>query len=165
MSYASTARLIEHCRHLARIFDEELPNTALDAPAHRRGGVNPYYNRTSSGLYLEFYYGFPSKIWTPGGYWSMTGSTSCLFGEVEELAARFMSRVDVRLTEAGSQSKWGYYGPVYAIVAIDGDPVEWAGAVIPYASDRYAEIKSEWAALAEGWDGKLSTAMRLENDR
>lgn len=60
------ARLIQQCRAIAAIFDELLPDTAIDANAQRRGGVNPYYNRTSSGLYLEQvtrlmerWYGYP----------------------------------------------------------------------------------------------------------
>lgn len=148
----TTQRLIAHCRTLARIFDEELPVTAIAPADYRVGGVNPYYNRTTSGLYLEFYYGYPSKVWTPGGYWTMTGSTiTHAFVDKDALAAKFMARITARQTEPLQQSKWGCYGPVYAVTAIDGEPIDEPGEVIPYATHNYREIKAEWADLAEGW--------------
>lgn len=145
-----TGELIAYCRQIAAIFDELLPDTAFDARAHRIGGVNPYYCRTTSGLYLEFYYGYPSKLWTPGGRWSFTGST-VTYGGVrrEDLVEPFMQRLATRLHEPMSQSKWGCYGPVYAILAVDGEPVEPPGEVIPFSKDGYAEMKAEWAALAD----------------
>lgn len=148
----NTARLIAQCRQLAAIFDEELPDTALDAAGHRVGGVNPYYNRTTSGLYLEFYYTYPSKIWTPGGYWAMTGSTVTPGGvDADELVGRFMRHIDTRLHEPVHHSNWGTYGPVYAILAIDGEPIDPPGEVIRFSKDGYQQMKTEWADLAEGW--------------
>jgi hypothetical protein len=146
-----TATLIRQCKQVAAIFDELLPNTALEPLAHRIGGVNPYYNRTTSGLYLEFYYGYPSKIWTPGGQWAMTGST-CTRGDLGEtaegLVAPFMARLNTRLHEPQHQSRWGCHGPVYAILEIDGEPVEPPGDVIRFSTDGYSEMKTEWADLA-----------------
>lgn len=149
----STEQLIAQCREIAAIFDEELPDTALGAAAHRRGGVNPYYNRTTSGLYLEFYYGYPSKIWTPGGYWQMTGSTITRAGvSQDELVARFMRRIETQLYAPETHyPRVGTFGPVYAILAIDGNPIEPPGDVIRFAKDGYEQMKTEWAALAEGW--------------
>lgn len=148
----STARLIAHCRRIAAIFDEELPDTALGAAGHRAGGVNPYYNRTASGLYIEFYYGYPSKIWTPGGYWAMTGGTHTPAGvSADELAPRFMRRLTTKPHLPVSHSRWVTYGPVYAVLAVDGEPVDEPGAVTRFTADGYEEAKSEWAALAEGW--------------
>lgn len=148
----STARLIAHCRKIAAIFDEELPDTALGPAGHRAGGVNPYYNRTASGLYIEFYYGYPSKIWTPGGYWSMTGSTMTRPGvDPDELVRRFMRRLTTSLHSPVSHSRWGTYGPVYAVLAVEGDPVDEPGPVTRFSAEGYEEMKREWAALAEGW--------------
>ena len=146
-------RLIQQCRRIAAIFDELLPNTALDAPGHRVGGVNPYYNRTESGLYLEFYYGYPSKIWTPGGYWMMTGSTSTPGGvTAAELVEPFMVRLTTDPHHPMSQSLHGCYGPVYKILQIEGEDVEEPGPVQRFhKSTDYLETKSAWAALAEGW--------------
>jgi hypothetical protein len=150
MSAAATQRLIAQCKQIAAIFDETMPNTAIDANAHRVGGINPYYNRTTSGLYLEFYYGYPSKIWTPGGYWAMTGSTVTHGGHTAEaVVAPFMARLTTRLHEPQQHSPWGCYGPVYAILAVDGEPVDEPGDVIHFAKDGYSEIKAEWADLAE----------------
>lgn len=151
-STSTTARLIAHCRKVAAIFDEELPETALAPAGHRAGGVNPYYNRTTSGLYLEFYYGYPSKIWTPGGYWTMTGSTMTPAGvSREELVAQFMRHLETTLYMPESHSKWGTFGPVYKLLAIDGQPIEPPGDIIRFSKDGYEQMKTEWAALTEGW--------------
>ena len=145
--------LIAQCKRIAAIFDELLPDTALDARGHRAGGINPYFNRTASGLYLEFYYGYPSKIWTPGGYWSMTGST-CTPGGVDQdaLVEPFMRRLTTFLYEPGRQSRGGPNGPVYANLAIDGDPVELPGVVDPHPRNVDGlTVRAEWAELAQGW--------------
>lgn len=145
--------LIAQCKRIAAIFDELLPDTALDAAGHRVGGINPYFNRTASGLYLEFYYGYPSKIWTPGGYWAMTGSTHTPGGvDKDALVEPFMRRLTTFLYEPGHQSRWGHYGPVYGLLAIDGDPVETPGVVDPHPRNiDYLGVKAQWADLAQGW--------------
>lgn len=143
---------IQWCRRIAAIFDEELPDTAIEPLAHRRGGINPYYNRTASGLYLEFYYGYPSKVWTPGGYWAMTGSTTTApFVDKDALVQRFLQRLTTWLHEPETQTKWGSHGPVYAILEIDGEPIDEPGDVAHFSKDGYAEIKTAWADLATGW--------------
>lgn len=151
MPDATTTRLIAQCRKIAAIFDKELPDTALGPAAHRAGGINPYYNRTTSGLYLEFYYGLPSKIWTPGGYWAMTGSTSFIAGQAERLAALVMRHLDAKLHLPMRQDRNGCYGPVFAIWAIDGELVDAPGDVIRFSKLGYHEMRAEWAELAEGW--------------
>ncbi|OCB44003.1 hypothetical protein A5721_22345 [Mycobacterium vulneris] len=149
------AHLIRRCRDIAAIFDELLPDTAIDANAHRRGGVNPYYNRTTSGLYLEFYYGYPSKIWTPGGYWTMTGSTvTPPDTDPIELVRPFMQRLSAIEYQPLHQDRWGCYGPVYSILAIDGWSVEYPGPVAHWTRFEdidYAADKADWADLATGW--------------
>jgi hypothetical protein len=141
-----TARLIRQCKKIAALFDELLPDTAIDSHGHRAGGVNPLYRRTASGLYLEFYYGYPSKIWTPGGRWSMTGSTITRpYVNKEDLVAPFMARLTTRLYESERHDRWRSYGPVYAILAIDGDPVEEPG---PVDHLDYSAVKEQWDDLS-----------------
>lgn len=150
---ADRSILIAQCKQIAAIFDELLPATALNPADHRAGGINPYFNRTESGLYLEFYYGYPSKIWTPGGEWSMTGSTTTPGGvDREALVEPFMRRLTAFVYEPGHQGRWGYHGPVYGILAIDGHPVELPGVVTPHPRlVDYLDVKDEWADLAQGW--------------
>jgi hypothetical protein len=148
--------LIRQCRHIAEMFDELLPETAIEARAHRRSGVNPYGKRTSSGLYLEFYYTYPSRLWTPGGQWHMTGSTVTRPNvDPRKLIDPFMARLGTTLHEHQRQDKHGCYGPVYAIHGVDGGRVEPPGTVDTsfnhLSEDEYRELKLAWAPLAEGW--------------
>ncbi|MFN3005115.1 hypothetical protein [Mycolicibacterium wolinskyi] len=144
--------LIARCRQIAALFDELLPDTALNASAHRAGGVNPFYDRTTSGLYLEFYYGYPSKIWTPGGRWHMTGGTWTPAGvDKDELVRPFMERLTTRPHHLPVQTRWGCYGPVYAVLAVDGISVEEPGPVARFIHSDYQREKYEWADLATGW--------------
>ena len=151
-----TSELIEACRHLAAVFDETLGHLALDAAAHRRSGVNPYSYRTTAGLYLEFYYGSPSRVWTPGGAWHFSGGLSYTEDQKEIGVAAFMARVTTELHKPGRHEKWGnvdigFFGPVYKVLAVDGHTLEPPGAVIRFSKDGYREMRTAWAELAEGW--------------
>lgn len=146
------ATLITQCRRIAAILDEQLPDTALNAHAYRIGGVNPYYSRTTTGLYLQFYYGYPSKLWTPGGRWDFVGSTVTPGGvNKDDLVEPFMIRLTTSLHQPITQDRWGCYGPVYAIHQIEGEDVETPGAVTEFTRDGYLDMKQAWAALAE-WE-------------
>lgn len=56
-----------------------------------------------------------------------------------------MSRLTLREHAAGQQFEWGYYGPVYAILAIDGE--ELPEPVLPTDKRQYLDYKiakAEW---------------------
>lgn len=145
-------KLIAQCRRIAAIFDELLPDTALNSHGHRIGGVNPYYSRTTTGLYLEFYYGYPSKLWTPGGRWNFVGSTHTpAYVNKDDLVEPFMCHLTTELHRPMTQDKWGCYGPIYAIHQVEGDDVEPPGVVAAFSRDGYEDMKRDWAALAE-WE-------------
>lgn len=142
--------LIAHCLHIAEIFDEELAGVALDPEAYRRGGVNGFYQRTTSGLYLEFSYGTPNKIWTPWGYWLFVGSTgyNSTDEQLRAQLASFMARLSVELHSPLQSGKFGEYGPVYKVLAVDGAQLPPPGDVLPNATlDEHHTAQAEWARL------------------
>ncbi len=143
-------RLIQQCLQIAALHDELIPTKFGNAEGYRIGGANPYHHQTASGLYLEFYYGYPSKLWTPWGEWSFGGSHSTPAGVIaEQVCAAFMERLTLDLYKAGHQSEWGYFGPYYAVQRIEGEQIEVPGAVLANGpSDggmSYERAKAEWA--------------------
>ncbi|MFI8977090.1 hypothetical protein ACIGO9_29705 [Nocardia asteroides] len=143
-------RLISQCNHIARVYDEEYPRFP-GADRYRSGGVNPRYNQTTSGLYLEFYYGYPQQLWTPWGTWTFSGLSGSRAGETpEQLNAGFLARVALALhTPQYVVEHFGAFGPIFAVTAVDDDPVEEPGDILrdgPHSGGLGADIAvSEWA--------------------
>lgn len=82
----------------------------------REGKVNPFYNQTESGLFLEFYYGQPSSVWTPWGKYGFGGSGSGDWGLV---IPRILERFGTTLYQPERNTNQGTFGPVYAIHRVD----------------------------------------------
>jgi len=90
------------------------PNDQLWMLDRRNAAPNPYYKQTESGLFLEMYYGLPSRLWTPWGEWHFGGSGSGDWDPVHPV-------ILARLGATEYQPEMGYIGPVYAIHRVDGD--------------------------------------------
>ncbi|WP_433716925.1 hypothetical protein ACQP2U_43615 (plasmid) [Nocardia sp. CA-084685] len=147
-------RLVGQCLHIAEIYDEEI--SSHDADGYRIGGVNPFGHQTESGLYLEISYNMPSKLWTPWGYWRFAGTCAVDDARCE----RFLSRFSLRVHEQGRDIRdirhpgahLGYFGPVYAILDIEGDPVETPGPVhfegVGFGENRSGQAEANQAAWA-----------------
>lgn len=108
--------------------------------------LNPYWNRTISGLFLEMYYGLPDKIWTPAGHVKVGNGETGRWRGFEDYLRQF---VDFSVYQAEVQEKIGYIGPVYAIHAIDG-----VACPEPFALDKpYPDngdvLKAQWIAFLE----------------
>ncbi len=83
---------------------------------HFVGGINPYFNQTKCGLYLEEYYGLPSVIYTPIGKWTIIGvgdGVSKLL--MEHLMEHLKETLGLELDAEGKQEIWGHFGPVWRI--------------------------------------------------
>jgi len=133
--------LVAQIKRLAAVYDEHVTDPHHSSRGHRADGVNPFYSQTLNGLYLEFYYGGPSKVWTPWGEWYFAAAQS-----YQTDLDGFMSRLTLREHIAQHNTAQGTIGPVYAILAIDG--VELPEPVLP--TDRrqylsYEDSKAEWA--------------------
>ncbi len=109
----------------------------------RNQEVNPYYNQTD-GLFLELYYGMPSRLWTPWGRWSFGGSG---FSSWKKIIPEIIKRFEMTIHQAEIQSNMGVFGPVYALHKVDDtplpDPIELDR--VCYAS--YEEMKKAWEEL------------------
>lgn len=85
-----------------------------------KNGINPCYHQTEKGLFLEYYYDQPSKIWTPWGYLDMVGFNGYR-GDApwEPIIEKFLERLGATLYLPKTIEKWGQRGPVYAIHRLD----------------------------------------------
>lgn len=115
LSEDDKSSLMRSIKRLAEVFDECTNDPSRNSDRYRADGVNPFYNQVQTGLYLEFYYGTPSKVWTPWGYWHFGAAQPA-----ETNIDMFMSRLTVREHAEVRHTNQGVIGPVYALLAIDG---------------------------------------------
>ncbi len=86
----------------------------------RSEGVNPFYNQTTGGIFIEQYYGGPGSIWTPWGKWGCWGGGS---GRGEKAMQDFLSAIGkVEVFKPVEHSQMGSVGPIYAVLQV-GDVV------------------------------------------
>ncbi|MFZ1459105.1 MAG: hypothetical protein WAT17_04485 [Candidatus Saccharimonadales bacterium] len=150
LNEADKVRLMHLIKRIAEIYDKCSTGQFDRSAGYRKGGVSPDSNQTIAGLYLEFYYGHPSKLWTPWGDWRFGGTQSSKFN-LEE----FMSRLTLEVHTEGHQEWIGYIGPVYAILAVDGEPAPTPSLkatqseYTPYedAMSERNRLKAEWERL------------------
>lgn len=121
-----------------------------DYSGHFRVGPNPFYNQTKQGLFLEEYYGMPSKIHTPYGNWSILG---CGSGDWEKVIEAIKEPLGLVLIQARKQTTLGEVGPYWAItkwkeLKIDMPVLRERLEYIPYD-----KVKEVWKAFADGREG------------
>jgi hypothetical protein len=105
---------------------------------------NPYYDQTKSGLFLEMYYGMPSSLWTPWGKWSIGGSGSGNFSEVNK---KVLERLGAVLHIAQYNDKMGTQGPVYKLTKIDDVDLPEAKIELRENFAEYYEVHTAWKKL------------------
>jgi hypothetical protein len=111
----------------------------------RNESPNDFYDQTTSGLFLELYYGMPSILWTPWGKYNLGGSGS---GRWEIVVSKLVERLGGTLHRAQRyEPSWGEIGEVYALSKIDD-------LALPLALVRprdeympYEEAKRSWAEI------------------
>ncbi|MBS3168216.1 hypothetical protein J4216_03770 [Candidatus Woesearchaeota archaeon] len=87
----------------------------------RRGdGINPLYDQTEEGLFLEGHYGRPTSLWTPWGNYRIGGSGE---GSWKEHMDDLLGRLGAIETIPLKTTHMGDFGPVYAINKIDAFPL------------------------------------------
>ena len=110
----------------------------------RKDPANPYYNQTADGLFLEFYYGMPSSLWTPWGEWGFGGSGS---GYWDNILPLILEQFGATLHQPLRNSSMGEFGPVYALHKVGDtplpDPVELDNA----AYTPYEDSHTAWEEL------------------
>ncbi len=143
-------------RRVGEIFFEEVGKAKLDKwtsiqPWADIDEVNPFYCQTDQGLFLEYYYGLPSKVWTPWGEWDFVGSTSHTAGDEKKFLPKFLERVGAVLVVAEYNDRQGTHGPIYAIRHVDNTN-------LPKPQNRerqnyleYEVSKKAWKNMTKRW--------------
>lgn len=155
LSWEEATKLYAAARKIANLVWEHIPENDLlpGRPARedwRWQGANPYYNQTIDGLFLEYYYGNPVKVWTPWGEWQFVGSGAHMPDSiVEEIMSHFSTTVHV---EERYDRNIGVLGPVFAVHAIDEEALPEPAPI----TDRrqyleYKDAKEFWDRLTRDW--------------
>lgn len=83
--------------------------------------ANPYYNQITDngGIGLEFYYGLPSKLYTPLGQVEITCDfVGTCAGMKELIAEKVLKEYGAVLVDDEKKTTLGIFGPVYAITKL-----------------------------------------------
>jgi hypothetical protein len=118
----------------------------------RRQSVNPFFSQTSQGLYLEYYYGHPSSIWTPWGTWHFVGSCGWPSGVTWDrlLQPAFDERVGLTMFRPEKVTDMGHFGPTYAVGAVEDIRLPEPALRLEHKDFiPYAEVKEIWQVLTE----------------
>lgn len=112
----------------------------------RQEGVNPFYSQTTSGLFLELYYGQPAEVWTPWGKYGFGGSGS---GSWREAMPKLLERLGATVHIEEYNDQMGTHGPVYAIHSVDGQPLPEPVAARHDDFMEYEVARDEWKSLLQ----------------
>lgn len=149
-------------RRIADIFFEEVRRAqAAGADLNvefLNENVNPFYNQTDSGLFVEYYYSSPSKIWTPWGYWQCIWHVSYSGNPWEEILPRFLERIGATEHMPLRHASYGEVGPVYAVHRVDD--VE-----LPEPKVRERQNYLEYEVANKAWDNMTKRYEREHRSR
>lgn len=100
-----------------------------------KDSANPFYEQIvdNGGIGLEFYYGMPSKLYTPLGYINITSNFTC-GGDKDAIVERLIADYGAILVEEETISSIGVFGPVYAITKLP-----WSEELLPVFEYRKRE--------------------------
>ena len=126
------------------------PGRALWLEDRRGERVNPCHVQARSGLFLEMYYGLPSRLWTPWGVWGFAGSG---MGNFSTLVGDLLPKLGAAEFRPQQTMSMGEFGPVYALTSVGGRPLPRAelrerGEFVAYedAHRRWVEMAAEQLA-------------------
>ena len=107
---------------------KEYKNVVCAIPGQEKMcGSNPYYHQTKLGLFLGYFNGYPSSLWTPWGYVNLF-QYKC--GNMTLFIEDLFSQIEVELYREEIQGNDKYrYGPVYRIIKVKNED-------IPYAKEK-----------------------------
>ena len=141
-----TANLMDYklycaARRVANLICDAASRHKLWFADQRSQGSNPFYNQTANGLFLEFYYGGPSSLWTPWGKYSFRGSSS---GNWDKMWEELSGLLGAALYKPEQNTEMGCFGPVFALHKLEGgvlpEPIELAKTHF----DPYEKVKNAW---------------------
>lgn len=110
----------------------------------RSEGLFNSSNQTEEGLYLELYYGLPSRLRTPWGTWKFGGSGG---GGMRKILETLLSRFEAAIYLPKTSDSNGDYGQVYALHKVDGEPLPEPKARERSAYMTHEEADREWKKM------------------
>lgn len=150
-------------RRVADIFDEEVDRAKKNGAdlwveiKGRKDGANPYYHQTENGLFLEYYYGHPDKVWTPWGYWQFAWSSGHSGNPWPKIMERMLKRLGATLYIPERNERYGTVGPVYAIHQVDKTK-------LPEPKERERQNFLEYEVAKNAWES-MSKRYKLDFGR
>lgn len=134
---------------IADIIHDDRARRGLWMEDRRGESVNGFYNHTSSGLFLEMYYGLPSTLWTPWGKWGFGGSG--IGGEEGQTLAFLVAHFGVVEHLALKVTGMGCFGPVFALYRVDDVALPTADMASPVKDwhGHYERCTAAWEALKQ----------------
>lgn len=112
----------------------------------RSESANPFYDQTVDGIFLEMYYGMPSKLWTPWGKYGFAGSGS---GRWDALLPKILERLGATVYSEEEVTDMGSFGPVYALHKVDDTPLPEPARRVHADYISYEESKEAWKDCTE----------------
>lgn len=116
-------QLYAQIQDIIKMFFEIVKRIDVDkkiSVSRRNDDVNPYYDQTERGLFLEYYYGHPHKLWTPWGSLSFTASVGYSSDAPwEAILSEYLQRLGAEVYLPEVNTRMGTYGPVYQIHKVD----------------------------------------------
>lgn len=136
-------------RRVSDIFFEEIRKADKEGKIHASfgdEGVNPFYDQTNSGLFLEYYYGHPSKVWTPWGYWQFVwGMSYSSDAPWDSILSNVLQRLGATEFMPEQNLSYGTVGPVYAIHRVED-------MELPEPKVRERQNYLEYEVVKKAWD-------------
>lgn len=132
-------------REMFEAYAKEHPNNPPAISFRNDCDINPYFNQTSQGIFLEYCYGKPARFWTPWGQYEFCDGASGHM--VEELNQTLLSRLDATLYLEVKNTRAGCIGPVYAIHGVDELKLPEPQVRDPLGFVLYKECEAEWERL------------------
>jgi hypothetical protein len=121
--YAAAQRVVSiFYEHVVTDYDCHDPKKPwFDDRWRYNSSVEPSTAQTRTGLYLDFYNGIPSRLWTQWGVLNFARNGSSNRDQVAELAAAVKSKLGLRTHQEN------YFeldkvttGPIYGLLVVDG---------------------------------------------
>lgn len=112
----------------------------------RRQRVNPVYNQTADGMFLEMSYSSPSKLWTPWGSWGFAGGArgSWIKNPMKDF---LQGQFGITTHQDRRNTKMGPIGPVYALHSIGSEELSVPRELQDEAYDDREDIREAWKDL------------------
>lgn len=116
--YVATRRIGDIVHEVAREISHKADTLYIED--RRRENVNPYYNQSETGLFLDFSYGVVHSVWTPWGEWVFRGNTMSDGETQRRLTKGVMEKLETTEYRPQINNEQGSFGPTYGVLKVEG---------------------------------------------